>query len=59
MFPAGSVIAVVAAAVLLLTIRLGRILARLAAKQQAREQHAILERTRRYGQGGRSPERSP
>src|SRR5216117_3504371 len=48
---AASVIAVVVAAVLLLTLRLGRILERLDARQQEREQQAIVERTRGYGQG--------
>jgi hypothetical protein len=48
---AAIVIAVVTTAVVLLTLRFGRILERLDAKQQEREQQAIVERTRRYGQG--------
>jgi hypothetical protein len=48
---AAIVIAVVTTAIVLLTLRFGRILERLDAKQQEREQQAIVERTRRYGQG--------
>jgi hypothetical protein len=55
---AGSVIAVVTAAVVLLTLRLGWTLERLHAKQQERERQAIIERTRGYGQGGRRGDRS-
>ena len=48
---AAIVIGVVTAALVLLTLRFGRILERLDAKQQEREQQAIVERTRRYGKG--------
>jgi hypothetical protein len=48
---AAIVIAVVTTAIVLLTLRFGQILERLDAKQQEREQQAIVERTRRYGQG--------
>jgi len=54
---AASVIAVVTAAVVLLTLRLGQILEQLNAKQEERQQRAIIERTRRYGQEGESTDR--
>ena len=51
---AASVIAVVTGALVLFTLRLGRILERLDEKQQERQQRAIVQRTRRYGQAAGS-----
>ena len=54
---AASVITVVGGGLVLLTLRLGRMLERLEKKQQERQQRAIVERTRRYGQAPGSPSR--
>jgi hypothetical protein len=51
---AAAVITVVTVTLVLVALRVGRLLERLDERRQGREQRAIVERTRRYGQAAGS-----